>query len=574
VRNPFKRDEYAATLVDPQLDPDMLAAEPWAADFDVDNSVEERELIVKVARLRKRRNQEWLVRKKVSKLVPGSPRNRHRVTVVVASLRDFPTSQQVEDAVVGEYGGGIYEIWARFPPQYISQISVDGDPLEPFLANEIPEDTKKEDWRERLAQAAMTKMLDDPERLISYADAYMMKELGIKSQRNGKVSTEDVFNDPNVQAMMNANPKIREKLALAKIVEASGGVLRLKDLQGNDDDADEMTKLGRDLVRRRLREAANGDGKGSFWDRLDIGQIVDTVGKLVSGAQGPGNQVPSSGDPRTITVQPQPAPALPAPRIPASDNGVPVRVVGANPRPIQQPSGDVDRAIANTATPAPVDFGSPTAASVTPAPASPPSSKLPSALVEVPDSMFNSDVGTGSSEGDQPLVLDDFVQQFPDAAKGQSYKSILQNVVSSGTWAEWPPASNENIAMAKIKTVLPANTSAIAWFTRIDWNGLGSRLTLPAPEFVRWLVTEARTKPEARSLFDVLSSVHPVTFGRVLRAGTRNPLVSNSVAGQICQRLTTGDGLAWITQVMAVSHEIADQWEQAAANPSSSSVSS
>ena len=188
-----------------------------------------------------------------------------------------------------------------------------------------------------------------------------------------------------------------------------------------------------------------------------------------------------------------------------------------------------------------------------------PQSSASKATVTVPGGLMDS--------GDAGARWDEFAMAWPAVARKRSYRELLTNIQGQGEWSEWPPAQDSKAALEKAKEHLPGGIDATAWFTRIDWSGLSARVPdaqgtgSTPPDFVGWLVGEGRTKEPAAGLFNILSSVHPVTFGRILVEGANHPLVGPSMAGQVCKRLLMPQGMAWVVQVMAIASEVADQLE-------------
>ena len=479
---------------------------------------------------------------------------------------------------------------------------------------------------QRLEEIAMTNILADPEAMTPAVNAYMAKIMGVPASSfggkrdNGKAP--DPLDDPSVQKFLEERPDLKDRVVAGRIAKALG--LRAKDVLG-EEEKDAVGRLLDDMKRvKQIRATFKGleggeDDEGGSLSRflrgVTLQGVLDAIPKVMGSLPQPqrlaidgtyrledgapagnGRSLPPVAQaPRQLPAAMPVGQAQPAAQPGSGDGDEPVMVWVPRAAPQRQlhppstgqspsaPAPAPSTGAGLVAAPVSLDAPGPVpvqASGQSPSAGQPASAdivftkptKRPLPLVTVPGGLLGSEGAEQGEEGmDAPElpaphipapVWDAFALTMPPSAREKSYRPLIQDVSGDGVWVEWPPAPDEPSALSRVKAALPASTDFMGWFIRIDWGGLGEKVAGPPDAFVQWLVGEARQKEEARLLFDVLSSVSPVTFGRVLAGGARNPLIRSTKAGQVCQRLTTREGLVWVTQAMAVAHELSDRLER------------
>ena len=483
-------------------------------------------------------------------------------------------------------------------------------------------ESSKSPMERQLEVLAARRLEQDPSSMDTAVDAYIAKALGVQPKGNGRHQEKvDPLEDPEVQALLADRPDLRAKIVAHKIYQASGGKIRMAELLGKGDEGgDELEKMFKQIERfQKLKEgmaSITGEekpGKKGFFDGVTLPEVLKSIKELMPSGDGvvarveqpvrqalpagqvqqpysqqQGGRVVQPARPQgpvqqgQVQAQPQTVQAVQRPpvtkTIPAlvdipddspddSDNpwgGVPVRVVGARSKDdVLGNTGGAEAVAPVELTPLDQTGEQRQDAGAIQTPQAPrqqaPQSSASRSMVEVPGGLMDS--------GDAGIKWDEFAMAWPAVARRKSYRELLTNIQGQGEWSEWPPAQDSKAALEKAKEHLPGGIDATAWFTRIDWSGLSARVPdaqgtgSTPPDFVGWLVGEGRTKEPAAGLFNILSSVHPVTFGRILVEGANHPLVGPSMAGQVCKRLLMPQGMAWVVQVMAIASEVADQLE-------------
>lgn len=290
----------------------IMENEPWAQEFTPDMYPAHLRTIRSVWRLRMVPNQTWVVKKKLA-----TARGHTRVAEV-GSFSDFPTTDQIRDHVLEQYGGGEYEIWALrpSPPQKLWITHIPGPAVEPAaIGNEKAARalSPKEAFEANIYQQAAA----DPDLMARLAVKRIHEMFGLAPEQPPPKPDAD---EALLQRFLHENPQLAIKINAARIAKKLG--VKVKDILGGeqDDEEDEEESFRKEVrraamaeVRARLRgEGRQGGTEGGFGSalvgllsRVDPNKALDALSHLLPtpgvAAAGAGAEVAQS----TATAQAQ-----------------------------------------------------------------------------------------------------------------------------------------------------------------------------------------------------------------------------------------------------------------------------
>lgn len=513
----------------------VLAAEPWAIDFDPRSTPQHRELLRKIYLLRRARGQEWVVKKRVQK-------RGHRtwMWLDVCTFGEYPTSDQIAAEVEGPWGGGEYHIWAMKPqpPQHVFTVRIRGESVN-TLADESNEGDRKpqptDPFAALEAQAAAS-LANNPAALKAVGEGLLAKRWGVTPPEHSMGRPPE---DADEKAVLAAHPELAQRAAAARLAKRYG--VRLKDLlpaqpaQDGDDESDELDRVVKFLAKaKKMRgllglgaeTVASPGGGPSFFS-----PIIEGVGKMIANTDGVqvmkalGSLGGGGGAGGDRAAGPRGAvPLRPSPPVPAISGPAPK----ADHPAVELDDPETGRPFVFTESPAqPQGPGSEVAA-------------LPA---------------TAPVEGAEMSVSSAQVPATP--ADGLSYKHLLaETFTDEGRWTEYPPSATAEEALAKV-TGLIDGKEALSWLMGLDWGALQTQLQSRPPEFVQWLGRQAQAGDRGwAGLFKVLASMHPHSMLLIFRKGLSISLVRLSPAGALCQTFMTEEGARYLTFAMALAHEV------------------